>query len=72
MQACLVWTPCSEELDRPENRGLRDMVKKLQAAKAAIDATSARASKAACPPCAAPHAGRNTCMWALKPIPTVL
>ena len=34
----------SEELDRPENKDLKDIVKKLKTAKAAIDATSAAAS----------------------------
>lgn len=37
------WT-CSEELDRPENKGLKDIVGKLKKAKAAIDAGGERAA----------------------------
>lgn len=37
---------CSEELNRPENKDLKDVLKKLQVAKAAIDKTSAAASAA--------------------------
>lgn len=34
----------SEELNRPENKDLTDIVRKLESAKGAIDATSAAAS----------------------------